>query len=603
VKEVAGVTEVHEAGGGRGDTPPPPSDPEAAKYITLPGPARRYVNSWFVGHPDPFEPLRYGHDYELGIEVGPQPRVGTLTQDDIGFKEPPFSEQETMEVVVAIVTEDFEVLDKPAKRMLLPRDMTKKSPTVNFKVRPIKNNVDAHINVLFYYRNNLFQESVVGARVRVLEEATEVRPTAFFPTADRLPTSPVHGPRDVNLQIVRREGSYRFILFYDFGREDFDIMWCNLPVNQPKLENLIQGMRSDLISVVKKQGTLRDGQPGPIFYDGEPEEDPLRERRLPRLHRVDDKLYSEVLKVLADAGSNMFVNLFFSGVGSRKESEKTERIGQRLRELSRGRGLKIQILSNEFFLPWNLIYDGDGEDGECRPSGFWGFKHVLEELPGDVYEEAEPDVVIDVEGGNFTVGMNVSHTAIPKVLVDPQLNEVRGLGPSVRVLERSSETEVLRAIQGRLEQGRLEYFYCHAGTKGDPQQNFDYSYIGLTNSDKGLTLRTIKSEAVGARFQGRPVVFLNACESAQMDGRFYDGFVPKFLMMGARAVVGTDCEVPSLFGAHFGSGFLKAYLGGDPVGEALLKQRQYLLDEYQNPLGLIYRVFGDADVRLAQPLF
>jgi hypothetical protein len=60
-----------------------------------------------------------------------------------------------------------------------------------------------------------------------------------------------------------------------------------------------------------------------------------------------------------------------------------------------------------------------------------------------------------------------------------------------------------------------------------------------------------------------PVVFLNGCESGRMDGRFYDGFVPRFLTMGARVVLGTDCEVPAVFGAHFAMGSLEALLNGE----------------------------------------
>lgn len=116
--------------------------------------------------------------------------------------------------------------------------------------------------------------------------------------------SPTRGPRDVNLQVVKTKDAYRFVLFYDFGEEDFDIVWCTLPINHEKLMSLIQGVRKDVISVVKKEGTLADGTRGFIFYDGEPEVEALEERRLPKMLRVDDDIYTHALKILAEAGSN-----------------------------------------------------------------------------------------------------------------------------------------------------------------------------------------------------------------------------------------------------------------------------------------------------------
>ena len=581
--------------------PPGGGPTEEPKYITLPGPPRRYVNSWFINHPSPLDPLHYFQDYTLGIEVNPQLRIGTLTTGEPGFSEPDFGTAESLDVVVAIVTDDFDVLEKPAKLMRLPKDPSQKSEQVTFKVRPIKNHQDVFINVLFYRRNSLFQESIIGARVEVSQPLAATAPTSYFPARNKLHTTPLRGSGDVNLQIVKIGDRYRFVLFYDFGEGVFDIMWCTLPLNQERLVNLIQGMRNDLISVIKSKATLADGSQGLIFYDGEPAAMPIREERLPKLYPLDDATASSSLKILAEAGGNLFGNLFFSGLEP-KEQNRAIQVGLKLRELSASRALKIQILSDEFFLPWNLIYDGEFAEGESLADRIWGFKHLIEELPGTRHDEGDVDDLMDVSNNSLSVGMNLNRMAIHTALIDPQLKELRSNGQAVELLERYSEQEVLSALQGKAEQARLEYFYCHAGVKGDIQQSFDQSYIGLTSADKGLTLKDIKLKAIGARFQSKPVVFLNACESSRMDGRFYDGFVPKFLMMGARAVVGSDCDIPSLLGAHFGTRFLNAFLQGDAIGEALLKLRKQFLTEYKNPLGLIYRVFGNADVRLSNSL-
>jgi hypothetical protein len=194
--------------------------------------------------------------------------------------------------------------------------------------------------------------------------------------------------------------------------------------------------------------------------------------------------------------------------------------------------------------------------------------------------------------------MNLNRTDISEMLTEPQMAFSNRYEDKAKFSYRFTEAEVQAMLQGKHEESQLEYFYCHAGTEGRPGRKFDQSFLGLTSASRGLTLQKIRIHTAGRRFQGTPLLFLNACESAQMDGRFYYGFVPKFLNMGSCAVVGTDCEVPSLFGAHFGIAFLETFLQGTSVGEALLRLRKDFRERYQNPFGLIYRVFGNADACL-----
>lgn len=587
-----------DGGGGEGQPPeggPPDDEPE---YLDIGG-RSRYVNSWFVGHADPLKPLEFGREYELGIEVAPKVRVGTFTRDDLEFREPDFEGQDTLEVTVGIVSDDFTIHGKAAKRMTLPRDPSKRSSEVSFKVTPVKNNRDVLIHVFFYHRNNLFRESLIGAHVQVLkpqpgDKTAPLNPLTRF-------HAPLQGPRDVNLQVTELRGSYRLVLFYDFGGTDFDLLSCTIRVTRGKIVELLKGVRKDLMSVVNIQGKMASGKPGSIFYDGEPSQKPEREGRLPHLFRVDDDVYEAALTLLARAGSKLYVNLFESAGATKQMAKQASLFGQRLRELSARQPLRIQVLSDEFFIPWNLLFDGPFPAERIDPDQFWGFRHTIEEVPGSSRED-RIDPLMRVADDPFPIALNLNVNGIPTVLTDPQRSKLQSWKPALNPLERFTGKEVLTALQGKSGQGEVEYFYCHAGVDGTSDTYFDKSYLGLTSTQRGLTLEDIKIATVGREFARRPVVFLNACESALMDGRFYDGFVPRFLDMGARVVIGSDCKIPSLVGAHFGTGFLEAFFKAGAVGEAVLAQRRKLLAEYQNPLGLIYRVFGNGDTRLSKPL-
>lgn len=572
-------------------------EPSAAKP---PATLTRYVNTWFEGHSDPLTPLRFSQEYELGIEMSPKLRVGTFTRGRPDASEPKFSDQEKLDVVVAIVTDDFEVQGNSAQRIQLPKDKSKSSTIARFRVRPVKNNQDVFITVLFYQDNNLFHEALVGARVQVVDDDAGPGPTAYFQTRT-LYSAPVRGQRHLNLQLSKAaEGYYRFILFHDFGGDCLDVQWCKIAASCEDIANLLKDVHALLQAVVKTEASV-DGQKELVFFKGEPPEVPLREQRLPELYKVPEAVSGEALQALARAGRQLYLTLFSTLKGTVAEKSRTNDVCEALRKLSLAQRLSIQILSDDFMIPWNLLYDGEYPTEPVKAEEFWGFKHIIEELPCRTRAEAAPSA-IQVNNVPVKVGMNLNRSKIQEALINPHLSLLNRLASANQPPPRFEEPSVLDALKGKQPLGTVEYFFCHAGTGGDAKKNYDQSYLGLTGTNDGLTLLDIQLATVGRRFSSAPLFFLNACESSRMDGRFYDGFVPQFLDMGASAVVGTDCEVPSLFGAHLGIAFLKAFFSGASVGEALLSLRQRFLREYQNPLGLIYRVFGNTDVHVDTPI-
>jgi hypothetical protein len=104
------------------------------------------------------------------------------------------------------------------------------------------------------------------------------------------------------------------------------------------------------------------------------------------------------------------------------------------------------------------------------------------------------------------------------------------------------------------------------------------------------------------QLSGNPLVFINACESAELSPLFYNGFVPYFMAKGARGVIGTECKTPVLFAIEWANAFFDHFLDGAAVGATVLKLRQDFLRNHGNPLGLIYAVHCDADTRIAPAL-
>ena len=314
-------------------------------------------------------------------------------------------------MTVGIVSDDFTIPSKAARRMTLPRDPSKRSSGVSFKVTPVKNNQDVFIHLFFYHQNNLFHESLIGAHVQVLRPQPGETATAPLNPVTRF-HAPLQGPRDVNLQVTELRGSYRLVLFYDFGGADFDILSCTVRVNRDKIVDLLKGVRDDLESVVNTQGKLANGNRGKIFFDGEPPQMPQLEGRLPNLLRIDDEAYQGALTLLARAGSKLYVNLFESTGASKEAAAQASLFGQKLRALSAKQPLNIQVLSDEFFIPWNLLFDGPFPAPRIDPDQFWGFRHTIEEVPGSSRDERiEP--LIQVTDRPLPVALNLNVNGIP----------------------------------------------------------------------------------------------------------------------------------------------------------------------------------------------
>ena len=150
-----------------------------------------------------------------------------------------------------------------------------------------------------------------------------------------------------------------------------------------------------------------------------------------------------------------------------------------------------------------------------------------------------------------------------------------------------SKQEVLRNLGPEAQANLVIYFYCHADSQTDlGQPGIGLSWLMFSNKEK-LSLAELKEKAPQEqRIPGYPIVFVNACESAELSPLFYDGFIPYFMAKGARGVIGTECEVPGQFALEWSKRFFELFLQGFPVGEIFLTLRREFYTNHHNILGL-----------------
>lgn len=533
----------------------------------------RHLNAWFEGRQED-QPLVVDQVYQLHFNVAGM-RVDSVLEGETELPEKLFEGVESIDLTIVLTSDDFEI--HPASQVLtVPRARPTEFDAI-FQVKPTTTGMGT-IHVVVMARNNFVKTLVI--RVPVIDEAqpvAEPAPVEVEETFGRpLAAAFFLQPRDVDMLIQQEPDSYKCFLKNGVGT------WFDIPLTLPQVEHLVNEARSRLLSVVRQE-VRAGGQPVKIY-----------QKRID----IPSQVSSASLRELADIGYRLFEEIFYGPAAD----QHTNQVGDNLREISRQERQKIQIFSHRFFLPWGLIYVGDDPD-DPDPEAFWGFKHVIEHIPlqhnmRGFDEYMEPN-------GSLRLSFNVNtgiDRAFRLTVVKDQREYFAGV-PGLEMIPREHEKDVLEALQDPNNEEQVLYFFCHARSGSlDEPGGYDGSALQLTKAAQALKLGDLKRKARKPLFAGVPLIFINACESADLSPMFYDGFVPFFMAKGARGVIGTECQVPALFAARFAVRFFEEFFQGQSLGEVMLKLRREFLQEHENPLGLLYAVYCSADTRLAQGL-
>jgi hypothetical protein len=163
---------------------------------------------------------------------------------------------------------------------------------------------------------------------------------------------------------------------------------------------------------------------------------------------------------------------------------------------------------------------------------------------------------------------------------------------------------------------QIQHFACHCDS--DPNSSLNsrlgFSYgrdVTIAKLKEFLRYRAREADPTGQERSraARPLVFLNACTSAQVRPGAVTSF-PHFFLdpdagCGDRGVIGTEAHVPDYFAAPFSERFYRYLLSGKKLGEAIYRAKWDLLRGADNPLGILYTVYADPNmsVRIPNPKF
>lgn len=246
---------------------------------------------------------------------------------------------------------------------------------------------------------------------------------------------------------------------------------------------------------------------------------------------------------------------------------------------------------------------------------FWGFRHVIEvpvqQVAGGARQGAQMVSAMKMPPAMQTktkhcgpVRLDVGYNAGLSLAADHNRDLATklcasGVLPLVLPLTPLSvRDDILRRLERN--DSDVVYFFCHA------QESF---IDPTTGKKRGPHLQfheppgwpgTLAPQDLGrVKFSNAPLVFLNGCGTVGFTTAAPSAFIRSLVQnCRAAAVIGTETTIWEGLATEMAIAFLARFLTGQAAGDALLQARLHLLST-RNPLGLVYTLYGAADLVLS----
>jgi hypothetical protein len=260
----------------------------------------------------------------------------------------------------------------------------------------------------------------------------------------------------------------------------------------------------------------------------------------------------------------------------------------------------FQVVSEDLLLPWQLMYWGES-DSPFDKKKFLGMcfqvEHILVEENGLAWNNRPH--------GKTMAGFYC--TELPDSVIDHhQIFFSRAVDADTPSPFFHSNSDLLAELKGRgLDRTGL-YFYCH-GSFDDEDDSKTWIRIesdtNISLSDLRDTKIILRKDCVPLIFINNPWIFLNACECGQIGTYFFKSISSFFLKdKKASCYISPEISMPQYFGAEFANKFFaKAKQNPQPVHRLLYDLRKEYFMDRNNPLGLFYNLYSNAEYWMEIP--
>jgi len=303
----------------------------------------------------------------------------------------------------------------------------------------------------------------------------------------------------------------------------------------------------------------------------------------------EDGVSDDILSSLANTGKYAFNTIFENGAST---------LYQVLKLFHTEKPTTIEIATRDFFLPWELLYDGPLDRVEV--SHFWGIRHILSRT---IMQKERPGAMVSplLQSSRPKVGLITCNENALEFVVSREIPMLQELGRQGLIFlfplrplnaeQRHKELEYFIHFFG--EELQIAHLACHAFEQKPDSQ----SYLDIAN-DFHITIEDFRARNLVVKYN--PLVILNACLTGMIDSLHISGWASEFWKGGARGVVATEFQVPDWFAATFVEKFYEHLLSGVPLGESIWATRSYFWEQHRNPLGLAYALYAPLAIRIVK---
>ncbi|MBI3422095.1 MAG: CHAT domain-containing protein [Acidobacteria bacterium] len=156
-----------------------------------------------------------------------------------------------------------------------------------------------------------------------------------------------------------------------------------------------------------------------------------------------------------------------------------------------------------------------------------------------------------------------------------------------------------------LRSDQIQHFACHSDTTNDNAEDHSLTLAHAPEYLRHVTVREIKRvyALLGSPpdCQAFPLIFFNSCGSALSHPHNLTSFLKFFLEDNEnRGFIGTEAPIPDEVASFFSIEFYRKLLDNASLAMAFHHARYELLRKYNNPLGILYTLYADPDIRLKE---
>jgi hypothetical protein len=557
----------------------------------------------------PTQSLRCGDDYELSIFIGgeanrsivenptaiPDDELRKVMKDDNGL---------LLRVVVS--SRDF-IIETAEGPLWLPEFGA--SETVRFNITAPKRPTTAHIRVTVYYEQNALQSLMITASV---EGTSSVK--TFRALTARVEYCLCGSLRNIETTYPARAVNFLTNESTD-GTHTFQIVGTNI------CESFVFGegemstsLRNNRTALLKVCATLNQaGEPIGYRYDKV-------------TNRGTREQFVRDVKSLAAAGRNLYADFVIN---------KDPSFAEELQGcLSKRAHIQVTAVNSaRYVFPWSLVYDRpllvsdrnvvceeflnsvdcaeegdylvnplklsalvetsfclgircphDGDPNVICPSGFWGYRHVIEQPPSVPVRDGKPlrDLPTHIKtDGTVRMLMTVNQKL---VFTQQHYDEVIKLGQYAVSLE-TTRTGMFSSLK-KNPQPNLVYFYCHGGKEEGS------SFLSVGDNEKFSPADLV---SLRVKLPTNPLIFINGCRTVELTPDDLLDFVRTFSWCQAAGVIGTEIPIPESLAREFATQVFQYLVRPQKqqLGAAILSTRLALLGKY-NLMGLAYTPYCHA---------